>query len=260
VLMPSQITKYILLITLVCPIFQANAETKELKSKDLKASIAILPGHSEAGIDGKLIGGFVEIAQAINGVYSAGNISIKLYPFARSLINVEDGKADFHIPLIKSPYVPLETLTFTYATECITQVSFVLYTRADTSPLEHATLEQHKVVTIRGHKQLFPFNISEVNNHQQGINMLNTGRIDGFLVEQDVTDKYIRKHKFNNIRRTLYSVLDSCIVIPKDLRQKEIDNIISIALRELKKSGELQKISETIHQPFIEWQPYQMDW
>ena len=256
--MPSQITKYILLITLVYPIFQANAE--ELKSKDLKASIAILPGHSEVGIDGKPIGGFVEIAQAINDAYSAGNISIKLYPFARSLINVEDGKADFHITLIKSAYVPLETLTFAYATECITQVSFVLYTRADTSPLEHATLAQYEVVTIRGHKQLFSFKVSEVNDHQQGINMLTSGRVDGFLVEQDVTDKYIRKYRINNIRRTLYSVLDSCIVIPNDSRKIEIDNIISAALRKLKKSGELQKISETIHQPYLEWQPYQMGW
>ncbi len=231
-----------------------------LTAKDLKASLAIIPVQSERGSDGKAKGGFVEVAKAIGDVYEDGNILIEQYPFARSIANVIKGKADFHIPLIKTPHISLESLPFAYSTERITQVSFVLYTRADKAPLDISQFENKLIETQRGHKELFKIKVGEVDNIEQGIKKLVLGRNDGFIMEQDAVDDYIKRNKIKNIRRTLYAVWDSNIVIPKGPKQKEIDGIISNALKKLKASGRLEKIIKTIHQPYIEWQPYKMDW
>ncbi len=207
-----------------------------IEAKDLKASLPLLPKHAKLDKDGKLAGGFVEITKAINDVYIQGNISIEVYPFARSLRNVELGKADFHLPMIKRSNTKLAS-PYNYATECITKVAFVLYTRGDRPPLDFQDLNQYIIDTQRGHKHFFSFNIMENNAIDQGIQKLLKGRIDGYIMEQEAVDSYIRENKIKNIRRTLYREWDSCIVIPKDQRQQEIDRIITKALRELKKIG-----------------------
>lgn len=43
---------------------------------------------------------FIEPVKMINEVYTEGSIRIRLYPFIRSIKNVEDGTADFHLPFI----------------------------------------------------------------------------------------------------------------------------------------------------------------
>lgn len=226
-----------------------------VEAKDLKASLSILPQHVEVDKDGNLSGGFVEITKAINDVYLQGNISINVYPFARSLMNIQSGKADFHLPMIKASNPKLIS-PYTYATECITKVAFVLYTRSDNSPLDLKNINRYVIDTQRGHKEFFPFNIMENGSIDQGIQKLLKGRIDGYIMEQDAVDNYIRENDINNIRRTLYREWDVCVVIPKGKRQYDINSIISNALRKLKKSGRLQKIIETIHQPYNDWQPY----
>jgi polar amino acid transport system substrate-binding protein len=229
-----------------------------LYADDLVASLALIPMHSQIGKSGQPEGGFVRVAKAIDDVYKNGEISIGQYPFSRSLDNVVSGKADFHMPLIRIPHVPEDSLPFAYAKERITQVTFVLYTRADSPPLDKNELNQHVVETIRGHKQLFLFKTAELSSIDQGIKKLLHGRSDAFIMEQDAVDSYIRKQKFKNIRRTFFASWDTCVVIPKGPKQQEIDQIVSTALRRLKASGELQAIVKSIHQPYEVWQPYKM--
>ncbi len=113
-------------------------------------------------------GGFVQVAQAIDEAYLEGKISINLYPFARSLKNVQRNEADFHIPLIKHSNLAIESLPFIYASETITQVTFVLYSHAKQPPLNLDNLNQYTLGTQRGHKQFFPFGIQEINNLEMG--------------------------------------------------------------------------------------------
>lgn len=253
--MQSKIIKFILITILALLVCQG-----EVRAQNLKASLAILPGHSELDKDGNLSGGFVELVNAIDDIYTRGNISIELYPFARSLMNVQTGIADFHLPIIKRPNFSLDTLPFAYASECINQVSFVLYTRADRPSLDQKNIKQYVIETLRGHQLFFPFKIIETNSIEQGIKKLLRERTDGYIMQQSAVDTYIRKHKIKNIRRTLYGEWDSCVVISKGPKQKKIDNIISTALRELKKNGRIQTISKNIYQPFVDWQPYDMEW
>nr|WP_320192854.1 hypothetical protein [uncultured Desulfobacter sp.] len=84
--------------------------------------------------------------------------------------------------------------------------------------------------------------------------------MDGFIAEQDGCDLFIRQHKIKNIRRALYAKWKSSIVILKGPESKEINRIVSSALRKLKQKGQLQKITKTIHRPYEDWQPYLMDW
>ena len=229
-------------------------------AQDLKASLAILPIHSEIGEDAQPKGGFVELVKAIDEIYKKGEITIKLYPFSRSLNNVVNGIADFHVPLIKLPHISEETLPYTYASEKITEVAFVLYTNTSNKKLDRKNLNKYVIATMRGHTHFFPFIVLEKSTISGGIKMLSKGRIDGYIMEQEAVDNFIRKNKIKNIRRELYFQWDSSIVIPKGKKNKEIDEIISGALRELKATGKLQEITKNIHRPYIEWQPSEMNW
>ena len=228
--------------------------------QDLKASLAILPIHSELADNGQAKGGFVELIKAIDEVYKEGEITIKLYPFARSLNNVISGRADFHVPLIKLPHIAEASLSYTYASERITEVAFVLYTNTAKPKLDRMKLSKYVIATMMGHTHFFPFTVRENTTISGGIKMLSTGRIDGYIMEQEAVDSFIRKNKIKNIRRELYFQWDSSIVIPKGKKNKAIDEIISAALRKLKATGKLQEITKTIHQPYIEWQPNDMNW
>ena len=70
---------------------------------DLKASIAQLPGLA----DSPEKGAFIDLVKAIDAAYKDGKITIGVYPFARSVNNVIDGFADFHIPNVRNPQIRL---------------------------------------------------------------------------------------------------------------------------------------------------------
>lgn len=247
---------YIACSVLFSPLFQI-----ELSARDLIASVGIIPPHSEMGEDGNPRGGFVEVARAIGSVYTGGNIIIKLVPIGRSVNLVLRGEADFQIPYMFHTHVKNEKLPFAYVDEPICLVTFVLYTRADRPKLLLDKLGAYNIETLRGASFHFPFKIAEIDSFEQGILRMVKGRTDGFLVEQDATDAYIRKHKIKNIRRTYYSTTKSCIIIAKGPRRKEMDRIITGSLRKLKATGQLQKITDKIHLPFYDdWQPYLMNW
>ncbi len=229
-------------------------------ARDLVAALGIIPPHSIMGDDGKPMGGFVEIVKAIDSVYEDGRIDIELYPIARALNMVKTGKADFHLPYIPPPHLSDKELSYTFASEPIVQVAFVLYSRGDEPALNMDRPDTYRIETLRGAAEHFPFKMGETDSFRQGLMKVLAKRSDGFIVEQDAADQYIRTHRLKNIRRTLYSIWNSSITIPKGDRAREIDRIISTALRKLKESGELQKITSTIHKPYEEWQPYNMDW
>ena len=200
-------------------------------------------------------GGFVEIVRAIDKIYLDGEIHISQFPFARSLKNVSKGRWDFHIPYIRPPHVNEKNLGFTYADECITKVTFVLYSRNTGKDLNINTLNSLKIDTLRGHKNLMPFHVSETNDIETGIKKILARRIHGFVMEQDAVDKYLRENKIKGIHRQLYAEWDSCIVIPKTEKGKRINEYLSSAIRQLKASGDLDKINKTIHKPYDNWQP-----
>lgn len=258
ILAATQVTSVFAVLTVMSTLLMAICST-ELQARDLRASLAIIPVHAEKDSDGNPTGGFVELIRALDRVYE-GKISIELAPFSRSLANVVKGKADLHLPLIRHPDIPLATLGFAYASEPVTQVTFVLYTNADRPALERDRLSAMRIETLRGHEQFFTFDVKSVSRISQGIDKVVKGRSDGFIMEQEAVDAYVRTGKFRNLRRTLFAVWDSCIVIPKGDEYADIDMAVSESLRRLKANGELEKIVASIHRPYEQWQPYETNW
>lgn len=250
----------VMIVCIACSVLLGPLCDTESVARDLIANVGIIPPHSEMGNDGKPRGGFVEIVKAIASVYTEGSITIKLLPISRSADKLITGQADFFILYIRHNQVPLDSLPFRYASEPVLKASFVLYTRADRPRLPMAGLGKYHLETLRGAAMHFPFKISETDSFNQGILKVSKGRSDGFIVEQEGADAFIREHRIKNIRRTLYATFDSCVMIPKGSKGNEIDRIVSGALRKLKQSGKLQKITEKIQKPYDDWQPYQMNW
>jgi len=230
------------------------------QARDLTASVAFIPLHSEQGRDGAPHGGFIELIRAMDNIYIDGNITIEQYPFKRSINNVLNRSADFHIPLVKLDHIPEESLPFAYASKPITKVSFVLYTRTGQSSSVLQNPRNHSIETQRGHEHFFPFPVSGTDSVRQGIRKVLSGRSDGFIMEQEAVDDHIRKNKFKTIERALYATWDSCFVIAKEEKGKQLDGILSELLQALEDSGQLKQITDTIHQPYLDWQPVDMGW
>ena len=235
-------------------IFQTSSD-----AMDLNAHLGIIPPHAETGVDGQPRGGFVELVRALDEVYTEGRIIINLYPVARASHNLRKGKADFVLPTIPHPHIPLEDQPYAFAQEPIVEVSFVLYTRADRPVLSMDKIGNYRIDVVRG-TDIFSFAVHGIGDFQQGILRVIAGRSDGFISEQEGADAFIRKNKVKNIHRTLYATFNASIMIPKGPRGKEIDRIVSQALRTLKESGKLRKITDTIHRSYSDWQPHRTDW
>ena len=230
-------------------------------SRELLASVGNIVPHSVLDENGVPQGGFVEIVRAIDRVYTEGTISIRVYPIERSMAKLKNGDADFQIPYISNPKVPERNLDYTFVSEPITDVVFVLYTRSESTLSPEDDLEKRDIETLRGAENHFSFKISGVDSFRQGLLRASLGRSDGFIAEQDACDLYIRDHKIENLRRTFFAKWKSSIAILKGPRGREIDDILSTAMRKLKQSGELQKITSAIHLPYYEdWQPFLTDW
>ena len=240
--------------------FLCNGYPNTVEAKDLLGGIAMIPPHAFVEKNGQPEGGFVDLINAIDRIYNEGTISIKVQPFKRSLNDLIKGYIDFHFPMICNPLIPAESQPFLCASESVSDVTFVLYTRADMKSLPLHNLEKYKIEVRRGSDALFPFRVLEIDSAKQGILKVLSGRSDGLLFEQEAPDLFIRQNKIKNIRRTLYATWKSTIAIHKGPESQEIDRIISSSLRILKLNGELQNILTSIDRPFEDWQPYLMDW
>lgn len=227
----------------------ANAE-----SNKLAASLAFIPIHSEIK-EGKPVGGFVDVVHLLNDYFPEKNVEITQFPFARSISNIVHSRADFHLPLIKSPNVNVEELDFYYVDEPMCKVTFVLYTLGDRPEITPITASDYLIETQRGHKNMFPFQVGEVNDLEMALKKLLLGRIDGFIFEQEAVDSYLKRHKIKKIHRQFYASYDSAIIVPKTAEGLATSNLLSQALKALKRDGRLQAITQSIHKPYQHWQP-----
>lgn len=231
-----------------------------VSARNLVAGVSLIPPHAFVGEDGQPKGGFVDVVRAIDDVYTKGTISIKVLPVKRSIASLKNGNINFQIPYIPNPQVPDENLSYTFVSEAVVDVSFVLYSQDKMKVPPMDDLEKFNIATLRGAEAHFPFRISGVDSFRQGIKSVSLGRLDGFIAEQEASDRFIRLHKIKNIRRTLYARWKSSIAIRKGPENEEIDRIVSGALLKLRQTGQLQKITTTIHCPYEDWQPYLMAW
>lgn len=85
--------------------------------------------------------------------YRDGKITLLgVFPFLRSLENVEKGKADFHMPYI-TPTNPNRIL-FQYSTDVIFKVMFILCTNKNNKDISPTNLNKYKIETDVGVKYI----------------------------------------------------------------------------------------------------------
>jgi hypothetical protein len=218
-------------------------------AKTLRASLAQMPIHALSTEEGVQ----VNLVKAIEAI-SNHNIEIDLYPFARSVDNVINSRADFHIPLIKNDIISADKLPFAYSTETIFQVNFVLYVNTKNS-ININNLSDYRVETDRAHINYFPFKAFPSDSIRQSLTRLHHGMIDAYIFADTSTDPILRDQGFKNIARSLYKVFDVKIVIPKGTHGEFVDNVLSKAIQQLRSNGQLQQIEESVNFTYNNWQP-----
>ncbi|MDY6906076.1 MAG: transporter substrate-binding domain-containing protein [Thermodesulfobacteriota bacterium] len=213
------------------------------------ADFAMLPVASESPEKGVLIDLIKEIAKE-----TGNRVDIKVYPFKRSLQNVIENKADFHIPFIKSPYKPEAQLPFDYSTASLFDVNFVLYTNKD-KPINTNNLAQYTITTDAAHVELFDFNIKPDYQIESSLKKLSAGRIDGYIFADSEADPVLKKLGLKNIKRQLYKVYDVHAVLPKGQKGKAADQMLTKGMTIVRQNGKWKKIIKPIDQEYVDWQP-----
>ncbi len=244
---------------IICLCFMFIVLKTEAQGKDIIVSVANIPGHTKTGPDGKPTGGFIDLVKAMDDVYQEGTFHILgVFPFKRSFANLKKGKADIHLPLIKTNETNQKGIVF--SSEPIAYLNDILYSNAMNPALDLTQLGQYTIDVLRGHGTLRGFKVNEISNLESGILKVANGRTDAFLMEQDAADAYIRKHQIKNIRRQLLRKLPVHIVYSSNSDIGEMDRIMTGIIKKLRKNGRLDVIMSVIHKPYDDWQPYKQKW
>jgi polar amino acid transport system substrate-binding protein len=233
-------------------------------SKNLEASLAALPGLADSPDSGT----FVELVKAIGDVYTDGKITIRVFPFTRSVNNVLTGLADFHIPTVRNPMVDQTILPYGTVKVPMGKVTFVIYSNT-AKPISKKMLDDaitagksfpYKCEVPGGIENQFPFNATSSNDIEQSLKKLAIGRIDALVWAQEEVDATLKTLKFINIHREFWMDFDDAIIIPKGAEGDRLDKILSDAMTVLNKSGKLQALHSKVHHSYDKWQPSEMGW
>lgn len=237
-----------LIISGACPV----------KATDLIFSFPEIPVTSYYDENGEPAGYFIEMYHIFKKNYKKGELTFSgIYPFKRSLMNISQGKADIHFPIIRPPYVDLRKLQYGFLPEKMGVAHFVLYTRADdTREINKETIKDYKIEIQRGHSEYFAFKLIEGNFPEQMLRKLLKGRIDGYIGGQINTDSIIRKHKLRNLKRKLFDTFPVCFAIQKGERGIKIKKAFLEFVRDMKKNPEFIKLNEKVEKTYVDWQPY----
>jgi polar amino acid transport system substrate-binding protein len=233
--------------------------TNSVLAKDLHASLGQLPKLIESAEKGE----FVDLVKAFGEVYKDGKIQIKVYPFARSVDNATTGKADFHIPMLRHPFLSEEKLPYRYASMKLGDVYFVIYSHKD-NPITKEKLDQAKkqtpfplkIETNEGIREYFDFPNISSNSLEQSIKKIETRRADALVWAQEEADHVVKTLNAQQIHRSYYGVFDDVIVIPKGAKGDETDKILTKIIKDLQASGRLAELHKKVHVPYVDWQPY----
>ncbi len=219
-----------------------------LQAKELKASLAKMPGYAESVDKGVL----VDLVKAMEKAYGK-KIIRQVVPFARSMNNIIEGEVDFHMPLIKLPDSKSKKLPYDYSAETIFHVNFVLYSHKD-KPLDMKQMKTYKLETDRAHINYFEFPIAASSGIDSSLKKLAAKRIDGFIFADFATDPVLKQMNSKEIKRQLFKVYDVKIILKKGDAGGTLDRKLSEIIGKLRESGEYDKIMSSIEKAYDNWQ------
>ncbi len=251
-----------LLLFCFCLPFPAKSQTDDRRGA-LRASLASIPGLINSPEDGP----FVDLVKAI-AAETGQPLSIKMFPMARSINNVVEGYADFHVPTIRNRKLDESRLPYAFTSESYGTVSFVIYSndgeRITREMIEEAVSRKavpfpYVIEVPAGMEGLFPFPCQPSNDVERSLRKVQKKRIDALVWAQEEVDLALRKSGIKDIRREHWEDMEDTIVVQKSERGKKMDRLLSAAIRGLRKSGKLDAIYPKVHKPFVPWQPADTD-
>ncbi len=248
----KMISRVLLHLAVLLPSF-ILAHPFEVQATNFKASLAAMPQSAEVAPDGSLTGAYVELIRALDEL-SGTKTDMWVVPFKRSVLDLIEGRSDFHIPLIETPGADPQSMPYAFSTVSLFQVSFVLYTNKD-KPLDMNDLGRYDIATDSAHTEFFPFPIKPVHCLSCAVQMVNSGRIDGFIFAQNEIDPFIKDLGLNNVHRQLYKNFNVKILIPKGEAGKEIDAYFTSGIQTLRERGEYDTLLAPVLNPYREWLP-----
>lgn len=227
----------------------------------LNATMPIIP----AQIESTGTGPFVDLVKIIVA-QTDRPVSINLMPWNRSIENVINGKADFHIPAIRVPADRAAQDKYIFSSESLGKVSFVIYSNikrpitkemiinglSQPEPYPY-TLEAPPLVE---HTFEFPtLPSSDIDNSLQKVLK---GRIDALIWAQEESDSAVKKLGLKNIVRNHLADYEDTIIIADTEKGRALDKLLSKAIAQARQSGALSATYEKVHRPYNNWQPSEM--
>ena len=218
------------------PIKQTQADTA--KGKSVKVSLPIVPPL----VSEDKTGAIVDLVKAMAAEYKDGEMTIDVYPMARSIENVISGAADCHCPYIKNHNVVDSDDNFYYTTVEFGKVIFVLYTNKNVTGLtpENVKDGKYKVEIQPGHKEYlgdFPEAALEA-----GLQKVDSGRIDGYIATMSSCDQLIKAMQLKNIKRQLFDTFETAIIFKKTEDGKQKRDLFNSLILKIRENGEYDRI------------------
>jgi polar amino acid transport system substrate-binding protein len=196
---------------------------------------------------------FHELVNLMQKEYKDGKfIILGEFPYVRSVNNIIIGKADLHMPALYNEVAKKNVKDYIFSTENLTIAPFVLYAKKNVAGLNAKTAYKFRMCTDRGHVQYFDFKIEPVDNYESTLEMVNIGRMDGFIFSMVTVDPLLKKSGLKNIKRVLYQNVEVKMIFPNNKRGQEIDKIVSPIIRVLKKKGVCPVLLEPAF--YTDWQ------
>lgn len=221
-------------------------------ARDLKASLPLIP----VMVDSQDKGVLVDLVKAMAAEYKEGKITWEVYPFARSIDNIEKGRADFHLPFLVNPRISSEKLPFQFSSESIFTVQFCLYTNKNNLVINPSNVSKFIIETDQAHTQYLDFKVTGSPDLESSLKKVDMGRADGWIMAMYETDAPLKRLGLKNIKRWPYKRFDVRMVVAKGDKGKEVDRIVSGLVKKLKANGKYQKImGKVADQKYEDWQP-----
>jgi len=216
-------------------------------AQTMTAALAELPVLAETPDRGVL----VDLVKAIDRIENT-QTRIVILPFRRALKSVENGQADFQMPLVQPLAGGQARRLYHGISAAAFDVQFFLYTRADVT-IAPDELKQHSVATLQAHAPLFPFPVSENDCLECSLRMLLAHRVDAFIFAAPETNDAIERLQLGGMfHRELYRVYHATAVVPVGERGDATETLLDDALAKLHRSGELDRILAPLHDTNID--------
>lgn len=270
-----------------------------LEQNDLLVSLPnIAPlAYEENGVKKGIL---VELVTAMDSVYQTegveiagtlkkGSITIAgIYPFKRSIFNVKEGNADFHLPYLVNPHLSSDLLKresgVAYSKAIIFYANFPIYATKDFAALlseferqagkevfQLSNQEDYKkfndflennkieIEVDRAHTHLYPFPTLPTSSTFFSLRKLSMSRINAYIHNMQECDTELRVKNIDtsNLEKIRFMKIVVRMVVPATEKGNETDRIISGLVWKLQgRSASDVPLEDTLWSGFQKEVPY----